>query len=681
MLYLSFFFPPSRASGVYRGRATANHLVARGWDVTVFAAPLRFLYGAIGSVDEELLSTVDRRVRVVRPGLSQFIWEHDLRQFSRFRGSLPVLARKVHAWGQAHLFPEPYGSWGLSAVARAVRLHARCRFDVVLATGNPFASFAAAWLFHRLTGVPYVVDYRDSWTLNLFTDAPAFPDDHPAWRWERRVLSAASGVVFVNEALRGWHAQRYPRVAGRMMVVANGWDTDLMRAPAGPGASAGPGGPGGPLRFGYLGTLTGSQPVEELAAAFQLARRHPDLASAQLNIHGHLGFFRNSPAELMTRLGLDHDNDGDHDNHGDGDRDGDGGDDGGGIVYRGPVSKTEVGSVYEHSDVLVFLAGGGRYVTSGKIFEYMAAGRPIVSVHAPDIAATEVLAGYPLWFSAHSLDVDAIAETMIAAGKAARGMTPQQHKAAVDYAHTYARHNLIVPLERRLYSCVNRPTSIVRDQAAHQDPPLRTPAPAPEHSTQSRAQPAPTGVSSPRRVVVLSSYRTVPRRIARYVLGLLNLGAQVDLFVLSEASWDGFPIDPRLRIHVLESAESTTSLLRAERFVVYRLPGGVLARTARLAGRGHLGEALTRPVPALQRAHKWTANAVHRRLFMRAYRLVRSLVLARLFARQIRELDLSTVDQIVASDLDCVTFGRRLARVCPGAVATTALELRPSAGA
>src|SRR5688572_18377940 len=222
VLYLSFYFPPSRSSGVYRGRATANFLARNGWDVTVFAAPLSFRHQVTGSVDERLATTVDPRVRIERPPLDQFPWEHDLRRYGRFRAMFPVVAKKLYDWRQRHIFPEAYGSWGRSAVARALRLHGRQRFDLVIATGNPFAAFGAAWLFHRLTGVPYVIDYRDSWTLDLFNDTPAFPPSHPAWRWERRALSRASLVVFVNEPLRDWHAARYPAVADRMTVVPNG---------------------------------------------------------------------------------------------------------------------------------------------------------------------------------------------------------------------------------------------------------------------------------------------------------------------------------------------------------------------------------------------------------------------------------------------------------------------------
>ncbi|GAA3371514.1 hypothetical protein GCM10020367_22490 [Streptomyces sannanensis] len=444
VLYLAFYFPPSRASGVYRARATANHLAKSGWDVTVCAAPLDFLYETIGSVDESLSETVDPGIRVERPSLNQYSWQQDLRDFSRLRRTFPLMARRLYHFGQNKVFPERYASWAWASVARALKLHTRKRFDVVVATGNPHAAFGAAWLFHRLTGVPYVMDYRDSWTLDLFHDQPAYPKGHIAWAWEKRCLEKASAAVFVNDALRNWHAERYPEVADRMMVVPNGWDADVIPDTPEPATTPEPvEDEQRPLTFSYLGTLTAKQPVEEMAEAFKAARRHPELADAELRIHGHLGFFKNSPQSLLIRLGLDEEarRAGAEDT---------------GLRYCGPVSKTEVGTVYENSDVLVFLAGGGRYVTSGKIFEYMAFGRPIVSVHAPDIAAKEVLEGYPLWFTADSLDIDDLAASMVAAGKAARDLTPEQREAARRHADAYTREAVLIPFEQRLREITGR---------------------------------------------------------------------------------------------------------------------------------------------------------------------------------------------------------------------------------
>ena len=446
VLYLSFYFPPSRASGVYRARATANYLAEQDWDVTAFAAPLRFLQEVAGSVDESLAETVDPRIRVERPQLNHFKWEHDLRRYGRFRRTMPVTARHLYNATQ-RIFPEHYASWGGNAVAKALRIHSRRKFDVVLATGNPFASFAAAWLFNRITGVPYVVDYRDSWTLDLFADKPHYPDGHHAWGWERRILRHASAASFVNEALRSWHAERYPFAADRMIVVPNGWDPELLNEVGGAVDTGKRSAAPTPLRFSYIGTVTGRQPVEEMMAAFQAARRHPELADAELNIYGHLGFFQNSQSALLDRLGLTGGADGSQQ----------------GIHYRGPVAKSQISQAYADSDALVFLAGGARYVTSGKVFEYMASGRPIVSVHAPGIAATEVLSGYPLWFNANSLDPDRIAQSMMAAGKLARDLSPDARAAARRHAEAYTREKMLKPLEATLRSLVSNSTRRTRD--------------------------------------------------------------------------------------------------------------------------------------------------------------------------------------------------------------------------
>jgi glycosyltransferase involved in cell wall biosynthesis len=424
VLYLAFFFPPSRSSGVYRARATANHLARSGWDVTVYTAPREFFTRYIGSTDPSLEESVEPGIRVERPGMGYFRWERDIRRYGRFRANMPVVANAGYNWFQKHFFPEHYASWIPRVLSRALRAHARRRFDVVVATGNPFAAFAAAWWFRKLTGVPYVIDYRDSWTFNQITEESKFPDGHPAWRWERRAVEGAAMSVFVNEGLRGWHAARYPAAADRMTVVTNGWEPELLGRAAYPGPAT-----GRPLRFGYVGTVTEQMPLRELFDGWRAARRHPELADATLSIYGHLGFFRQATDSLRDRIPLD---------------------EGIGVEYRGPLDKARIGDAYAELDVLLFCVPGARYVTSGKIFEYMAAGRPIVSVHAPGIAAADVLAGHPLWFGIDRLDAAAVANAMVAAGKAARDLSEADFAAALAHAERYTRDATLAPFEAAL---------------------------------------------------------------------------------------------------------------------------------------------------------------------------------------------------------------------------------------
>ncbi|GAA2127962.1 hypothetical protein GCM10009782_11730 [Glycomyces algeriensis] len=424
MLYLAFYFPPSRASGVFRARATANYFAEAGWDVTVARVPQWFLTDVVGSTDEGLAATVDPRIATVSPALDDFAWETDIREFGRFRGNFPFLASRWHRWRQRFKFPDRYASWGESAVEEGLRLHVERPFDLVIATGNPFSAFGAAYELWRRTGVPYIVDYRDSWTLDLFTNEDAFPKGDKAWRWERRILDNAAEALFVNEALRSWHAERYPKAAERMHVVLNGWDPDVL--PEIPASTADE---SRPLSFAYIGTLTANQPAGAMLDGFRhMAEtgRHP---GARLDLYGHLGFFAKYESRMRGELGLEEEQEQVH--------------------HHGPVSKSEIGEAYAASDVLVFLVGGSKYVTSGKIFEYMATGKPIVSVHEPGSAAEELLRDYPLWFNPGALEPAAVAAAMADAGDAARKADPELAESARTYGAGFTRYRALEAFERR----------------------------------------------------------------------------------------------------------------------------------------------------------------------------------------------------------------------------------------
>ncbi|MDI1460064.1 glycosyltransferase [Catellatospora sp. KI3] len=425
VLYLSFYFPPSRASGVFRALATANHLVRAGWDVTVCTAPREFFGEHLaGAVDESLDAEVDPRIRVERVPAGDYHWETDVRRFGPVRRRFPTVVDKLHRGAQKYVFAERYLGWAPGVLRRAVAMHLKDPFDLVLATGNPFVSFALAWALGRTLRVPYAVDFRDAWTFDQFTEKVRFPEGGSMMRWEARVLRDAAEVSFVNSGMLRWYAERYPYAADRMTVVPNGWEPEILGTPAFAPTPA-----GRPLSFGYLGTVTPYLPLDVLFDGWRRAREHALLADATLDIHGHLGFFPDQRDELLARLPLG---------------------DGLGVRYRGAFGKTDAPAVYAGTDVLVFCVPGARYVTTGKVFEYMAAAKPIVSVHQPEIAAADVLRDYPLWFPGDRLDADSVAESMVAAGKAALDLDEPQHTAALAHARRFTRDATLAPWEQRL---------------------------------------------------------------------------------------------------------------------------------------------------------------------------------------------------------------------------------------
>ncbi|GAB2607656.1 hypothetical protein GCM10027067_19020 [Pseudactinotalea suaedae] len=422
LLLIAMYFPPSRASGVYRALALANYLAAHGWRVTVITVDEAYFDEVTGSADPGLLERIHPEVRVRRVRMPRGHLQSDLRNVGWWRANFPKPAAHIDGL-VGKVFPDKYTRWIPGVVADALRVHRRERIDLVLSTGNPWSSFEAARLMHRATRIPYVLDYRDSWTLSQFTESDAFPPGHPARAAEASVMAGAAAAVFVNEPMRQWHAERYPDVADRMLVLENGYDPDLFDAPPFRRPD-----PAQPLRFGSVGTITEVWPHTEAWQGWEDARSAPELEGATFDLYGHLGFFPQAVPIIRKLLPGP----------------------GSGVVWRGAISKTDLRRVYAEMDVVVIAIPSSRYVTAGKVYEAMATGKPIVAIHTPETAASDPLRGYPLWFPVTELSIEAAAEAYVAAARAARTVTADDHAAALVHAERYRRANLLEPFELEL---------------------------------------------------------------------------------------------------------------------------------------------------------------------------------------------------------------------------------------
>ena len=467
---LAFYFPPSRASGVYRMLALANYLARTGWDVTVITVTPDFYERITQSADLSLLESIDPRVRVERVPLPMNHLEQDLRRFGWFRGNFPGVHRRVIRRLTTHVWADQYGPWAPKALARLLKVHRQHRIDLTLATGNPYSCYQAVWAMKHIAGVPYVLDSRDSWTLNLFTDEYAFKEGHVAFGWERRTFADAEMISFVNQPLLHWHQREYPAQADRMVVVANGYDAPAAEEPATaesqepaamaqseeitetvqasedfrprpaevdgelePDTDQDPSAPA--VRLGYVGTLTANQPHTAVWAGWRLAKDEGRLPDAVVDLYGHLGFFGVSAA-VRNVLPL--------------------GDQSQQVVWHGGVEKADIAKAYASLDILLMIVADSPYVTSGKVFEYMSTGKPILGLYESRCAVADVLDDYPLLVRTRSLQPDDIADAFVAVVEMSRTVTEQQRQAAREYATRFERTRQFEPFERRLRKIVER---------------------------------------------------------------------------------------------------------------------------------------------------------------------------------------------------------------------------------
>ena len=387
LLYIAFFFPPSRASGVYRALATARKFVDSGWKVTVITTTEDFFYREIGTVDLSLVDLVPKEVEVVRipfslRGLSE---RKDIRGYSRFQANFvrlhnyrksklrfPKFFRNLKNFisgksNASFLTGDNYASWIEPAVKAIRNVDKKNRVDCILATGNPFSSFEAARLSSALTLAPFSIDYRDPWTVDVFSGEKANLKSG-AFRTEAAVIAQCTKAFHVNSAIADVYKNLYPDSASKQVVVPNGYDPESISTTSRNYKA-------GPITFGILGTLNSNWPFDEIVQAWISIRDHLPPGS-ELKLGGYLGYFAHSENSLKSVLPDISD----------------------GFRYVGPVHKTEVSRFYGSTSVIIIPATGGPMVTTGKVFEAAVQPIPIVCVQNPDGGAREALEGRPCVF-------------------------------------------------------------------------------------------------------------------------------------------------------------------------------------------------------------------------------------------------------------------------------------------
>lgn len=426
VLYVAWGYPPSRGAGMYRALATANAFARAGWKVTVLTAT-RDTFERLTGSDPESEKFIDPRIRVVRIPFVPERDETNLRKWSRARLYSPRLWDYVQWHLSGRDFPElGYGMWKRPLVAAAEGIHQEHPVDLTVGTANPNVDFAPGMHLGRAYGVPYVIDHRDAWHLDFQTGKALGWRFGRSRRLERRLINGALEAWFVNEPIRGWYANQYPRNAAAFHVVANGFDPVFLTQEVDTlTADQSPPNPGRGLTIGYLGTIYGRVPLRETLEGWRIAREQSEIISgSRLVFRGRLGHYAEPDADIAALLN-EYRSDG--------------------VVHLGPVSKTQVMGVYRGFDGLVLLLARSRFVTSGKVFEYAATGLPIAALHHPDTAATSVLSGYPRVFPVCDPTPELIAEAFIALAESTVKSGPEDAKQARAWAAHLSRDAQLLP--------------------------------------------------------------------------------------------------------------------------------------------------------------------------------------------------------------------------------------------
>src|SRR5215211_821408 len=334
---LAYFFPPLGGGGVQRTLKFVKYLPEHGWEPTVLTVrgspyPMR---------DPALADELPPGVRVLRAT------ELPLTPY------LAMVLARLHLDRARHLiaWPDLSQGWLPAAVLRALREVRRRRPEVLYTTSAPYVAHLAGLVVHRLTGVPWVADFRDEWSANPHLQGVP-PYLRRLGRRAERAVSFRARVVVVGDYFDIDGAPPENRI-----TITNGVDPDdLVGLPA-------PHPPPDRFRLTHVGTLYGDQDCAAVLAALRrlLQRGRLDPARVELRIVGQV---------LLPGGGLDLPL---------------------GISQTGYVSHRQALVEMRRATTLLLYVGGASRAPSGKLYEYLTSERPILCVARPDNLARLVV--------------------------------------------------------------------------------------------------------------------------------------------------------------------------------------------------------------------------------------------------------------------------------------------------
>jgi glycosyltransferase involved in cell wall biosynthesis len=337
VVVVTYYYPPSPAVGALRWAAMARYLRATGHDVTIVTSALH------GPDDEPgVIRTFDLgnagalRKLLRRPGLPS-------------PGAAPALTRAPALLTRV-VVPDSYlVSWMPAALAAVLRLG---KIDCLITSGPPDSTHLLPLLLPRRPA--WIADFRDGWRFESLRDPwpTTFQDRVDMWL-EQRVARTADVVIGATSPIAEDFSERFGIDAP---WVSNGYDPQIQPAAAGAPEDD------GWLRLVHTGTLSGPR-GRDPRPLLEALRAHNDDGGPRIRL-----LLAGRPSvedeRLIAEAGL-----------------------GDALRHLGLLDRPATLRLQRDADALLLLTGTHRSEATGKLFEYLASGRPILAVARDNEAA------------------------------------------------------------------------------------------------------------------------------------------------------------------------------------------------------------------------------------------------------------------------------------------------------
>lgn len=371
VLIITYYWPPSGGGGVQRWVKFVKYLCEFGWEPVIFTPE----NPEMPAFDNSLLKDIPTNIQVIK----NRIWE-PYQIYKQFTGrkktdkiqtaflsekkSAVGLLEKLSIWIRGNLFvPDARKFWIKPSVKKLVKILKENPTDAIVTTGPPHSAHMIGLSIKHKLGIPWLADFRDPWTnIDFYKDLMLTKrTDRIHHKLEKQVLGEADKVTVIS---KGMASEFNDIVSREYAVIPNGYDAEDVIGVVGTKKA------GDKFSLAHIGSLTKTRnPLNLWKALEQLVGEDAGFAS-DLAIH-NIGKIDVSVVDSLQSMELDKY-----------------------LVQTGYLPHDKVIVEQQNASLLLLLINNSpnaKLILTGKIFEYLVSGTPIICIGPLDGDAAQVI--------------------------------------------------------------------------------------------------------------------------------------------------------------------------------------------------------------------------------------------------------------------------------------------------
>jgi glycosyltransferase involved in cell wall biosynthesis len=369
VLIITYYWPPSGGAGVQRWLKFTKYLREFGWEPIIYTPENPEAPALDNSLEKDIppgITIIKKPILEPYSAYKRFIGMNPGEKVNA--GFLqekekPGLAEGFAVWLRGNLFiPDARRFWIRPSVKFLKKYLQENPVDAIVSTGPPHSMHLIAKQVHKKLDIPWLADFRDPWTgidfyhqLKLTAIA-----DRLHHKLEKAVLSSASAVSVVSQDM----ANEFSGIVQREYhVITNGYDDqDISPVPYDQLDAN--------FTISHIGSINASRnPVVLWKVLSEMVKENPGLAnSLQIKLVGKVDIGVLKSIELNGLNPC--------------------------LSRREYMPHQDVMQEIQKSQVLLLLINNtpnAKGILTGKIFEYLGSGRPILSIGPENGEAASIL--------------------------------------------------------------------------------------------------------------------------------------------------------------------------------------------------------------------------------------------------------------------------------------------------